>query len=932
MADKDNKLDMSSFSIQKTWIEDVAPKYFNVDDISMLKAGLFGYINETFANAFEDSLHMQSIMSKEIFPNKAVLPDSIYAYSALADYTDFYATGSVAPMVLVIKKDDILKEATENPATGYKELKISRFSTININSEIPFILDYDLKIICRPTKAGDYIISAQYIMDEINEISDVKTPFLKSVVLMDAQELFLYINLNARQLDRTLISNIVYTNDIAEILNFEVEYEGRLAGFNVYYYPNSMSGERKLLKKYFVNSSLPDSSVKFCTYNLSSINKINISFSSHPSYFRPEFNSKLDIEVFTTLGEDGNFCYEGVDNSLDLKSIDENHDLGHIEAYAAIMGDAKGGKNEPSLYEIKQNVIKEFSTRKNIITESDLQRYFEDKSENCDIFFCKKRDDLIKRLYTAFILLRNNEDQVVPTNTIDAMVFEDQFDNYTRNAPVLTLKAGTIFEGCMGRTTFTKPDQKYDWSKLVQLDSNLTVDYPASKEDPRTNYLYGTPFLIKVNTNPIFLSYYLNSIYEQNSLSYIYMDENSYEEFIMSSIDITRNAIKEDYYTITAKVNTTADLGNMFSTYRDMGKTMISGYNPSAESHIKLYGLLKEDEKFTGYIPFEPYILEGNENIVFKAKMSTNDYISTEDKINITESIYACSSSMENLRANFSLSNDNVKLQLLIYYDGYEINTKGNYSRYIPGLNEYTLCNVYETNNPLQLFKNLNSIMSSNIDLRVYDTAYDHIENNDKIGKLYYKMSKIPVIRYLYMYDDDNMKDIVNKLSYFKDVMTDALPDMENNFNLDTKFYNSYGESKFFTIGRSKENLDMTSISISLNIKLNTEVTNELIKELKTYISNFIETTNISETGYLYISNLIRALENEFSEIIYIEFTGFNDYDSDKQIIENTFTDLNSLSKEQIVNFVPEYLNINRHIVLSTGEVIFEPRIFLTFI
>ena len=907
MADKNNKLDISSFSIQKTWIEEVAPKYFNVDDISMLKAGLFGYINETFSNAFEDSLHMQTIMSKEIFPNKAVLPDSIYAYSALADYTDFYATGSVAPMVLVIKKDDILKEAVDNVKTGYKELIISRFSTIYINSEIPFIFDYDLKIICRPNKAGDYIISVQYVMDEKNDISDVKTPFLKSVVLLDGDEQFLYINLNARQLERTLVSNIVYTVDIAEILNFEVEYNGRLAGFNVYYYPNSLTKERKILEKYLVNSSLPDSTVDFCMYNFSSSNKINISFSSHPSYFRPDFNSRLEIEVFTTLGEDGNFCYEGVDNSLDLRSNDENHDLGHIEAYATIMGDAKGGKNEPSLYEIKQNVIKEFSTRKNIITESDLQRYFEDKSENCDIFFCKKRDDLIKRLYTAFILLRNDEDQVVPTNTIDAMFFEKDFDNYSKDAPVLTLKTGTILEGCMGRTTFTKPEQKYDWSTLVQLDSNLTVDYPASKEDPRTNYLYGTPFLIKVNTSPLFLSYYLNSIYEQNSLSYIYMDENSYEEFIMSAIDIKRNAVKEDFYTITAKLNTTARLDGMFNTYLSNGQHMISGYNSFAESHIKLYGLLKENDKFTGYIHFEPYILEEG-TIHFRAKLVTDDYINTEDRFNIRESIFACSSLNENLRANFPLSNDKVSLQLLVYYDGYETKSKnGNYAKLIPGLDNYTLCNIYETNDPLQLFKNLNSIMSSNIALKIYDVAYDHIEGNDKIGKLYYKISKIPVIRYLYMYDEDNMKDIVRKLNYFKDIMTDALPDMENNFNLDTKFYNSYGESKFFSIGRNKENLDMTSISISLNIKLNTEVTNDLIKELKTYISNFVETTNISETGYLYISNLIRALENEFSEIQYIEFTGFNEYGADKQIIENNFTDLNSLSKEQIVNFVPEY-------------------------
>ena len=932
MADKDNKLDISSFSIQNTWLEEVAPKYFNVDDISMLKIGLFGYVNDTFANAFEDSLHMQTIMSKEIFPNKAVLPDSIYAYSALADYTDFYAEGAVAPMVLVLKKDDVIKEATDNVSTGYKELKISRYSTIYINSEIPFIFDYDIKIICRPTKAGDYIISAQYIMDEINPISDVKTPFLKSVVLTEGSEQFIYINVNTRQLEHTVYSNIVYSNDITEILSFEVEYEGKLAGFNVYYYPNSISNERRLLKKYFTNSSLPDSTVDFCMYNFTSSNKIAISFSAHPSYFRPEFNSKLDVEVFTTLGEEGNFRYEGVDNSLNLRSIDENQDLGHIESYALIMGDSKYGKNEPSLFELKQRVIREFSTRKNIITESDLQRYFEDKSENCDIFFCKKRDDLIKRLYTAFILLRNDEDQVVPTNTIDAMVFEEQFDNYSRKAPVLTLKTGTIFEGCMGRSTFTKPDIKYDWTKLVQLDSNLTVDYPASENDPRVNYLYGTPFLIKVNTNPLFLSYYLNSVYDQNSLSYIYMDESSYEEFIMSSIDIERNAIKQDYYTISAKISTTVDMGAMFKTHMDNGQVIISGYKDDHIKPIKLYGLLKDKDKFIGYIPFEPHILKSSSEVIFRAKLDTDDYINTEDKINIKESIYACSGYMENLRANFALSNDTVQMQLLVYYNGYDNNNKGNYAKLIPGVDDYTLCNVYETNDPIQLFKNLNSIMSSNIDYRLYDVAYEHIEDNSKIGKMYYKLSKIPVIRYLYMYDDENMRDIVKKLDYFKDVMTNALPAMENNFNLDTKFYNSYGESNFFTIGRNKQNLDMTSISIKLNIKLDTEVTNDLIKELKTYISNFVETTNISETGYLYISNLIRALENEFSEIKYIEFSGFNDYDSSKQIIENNFTDLSSLSKEQIVNFVPEYLNINRHIVLSTGELIFEPRIFLTFI
>ena len=38
---------------------------------------------------------------------------------------------------------------------------------------------------------------------------------------------------------------------------------------------------------------------------------------------------------------------------------------------------------------------------------------------------------------------------------------------------------------------------------LVNNDSNLTTSYPATPTDQRTNYLYGTPFLIKINSNRI---------------------------------------------------------------------------------------------------------------------------------------------------------------------------------------------------------------------------------------------------------------------------------------------------------------------------------------------------------------------------------------------------------------------------------------------
>lgn len=913
------KIDLSSFSIQKKWIEEVAPNYFNVDDISMLKTGLFGYINEVLANSVEDSLHMQTILSKEIFPNKAVLPDSIYAYSALADFTDFYAHGAEVPIVMMIPKAELLKFAKLNPITNNMELVISKNSQLVIDNKIPFIFDYDIKIICRYSK-NDYIISAQYVMDVKNEISSINSPFISSVVLNDD----VYLRLNARQLKRNLKSFNIYSNDVAENISFEVEYDERLAGFNVLYKPNAYTEETELLSKHLVNSVIPENSKKFCLYSMSSTNKITISFSTHPSYFRPSFNSELIVETFTTIGEEGNFEYDGENNTLTLVGVDESIDLSSINAHANVIGNSTKGKNQPTLAEIKQLVMKEFSTRKNIITEIDLERYFEGKTGNSGIYFCKKRDDIIRRMYTAFILLRNQNKEVIPTNTLDTIVYQDEFDNYVKGNPVLTLKAGTIFEGCQGMDTFKKVDGKYDWQTLIQKDSNLVTTYPGSEADKRTNYLYGTPYLIKVNTNPLFMSYYLNSIYEDNSLAYVDMDPNSYEEFIMSKLSITRNAVKEDYYTLTTHVNTTVDISNMFTTtIGPNGTEVITGINPLSENDIQLYGIFEEDGNVTGYIKFEPTRKEKN-TVYYKAKLATDDYINTDDCINIVNSVFSPSASIENLRSGFSLGNDRVKMYLCVYYNGYNYANRKRFNKQIPNMNNYTLCNTYITENNIQLFKNLNSIMNSTVNMRISETK-EH-------SGFYYKFRKVPLIRYMYMENDDNMREIVSILTNTKDMLTEVIPNMENNFNLDSKFYNTYGESKYFTIGRQKTSLDMTSISLTLNVKLNMEVNSDIVEELKNYIVNYIESANNTETGFLYISNLTRSLEQEFSEINYIEFVGFNDYDASQQIIENNFTDLSKMTREQVINFVPEYLNINRHIALDSGELMFEPRIFLNFI
>ena len=116
-------LDLSTYNLEDNWINDIAKKYFDITDINLLKVGLFGYVNEVMASAVEDHYEHELIMSNEIFPNKAVIPNSIYAYTALARYDDFNAKPSTIYFSLIMKKDDIIKQSVDTKY-GYKELII----------------------------------------------------------------------------------------------------------------------------------------------------------------------------------------------------------------------------------------------------------------------------------------------------------------------------------------------------------------------------------------------------------------------------------------------------------------------------------------------------------------------------------------------------------------------------------------------------------------------------------------------------------------------------------------------------------------------------------------------------------------------------------------------------------------------------------------
>jgi hypothetical protein len=892
----------SVYDIQKKWIEEVAPKYLPVDDINMLKVGQFGYMNEVMANSVEDNLHMLSIYSNEIFPNRAVLPNSIYAYSGLAKFDDFNAKPAILPFMLAVKKKDIIKYGEQK--TGYKELNISRFSKMVLEGNIPFMIDYDIRIIATPNKdKTDHTLSAQYVLDIVNPISEITTPYIKTVVLNEMGDEFLFIRLIGHQLDRTERRFTIYTNDVVENLFFEAEFEGKLAGFNVYY-TDPKTGVETQLEKYFVDSYTPDSKY-FCFYSYTGENKINIQFSAFPNYFRPEFNSELKIEIFTTLGGEGNFTYKGTDAQFTFYDENGTNDYSDILSYTQVLGDSIGGLERLEIKEIKENVIKEFSSRGNLITESDLNNYFNSLSENCKIYFTKKRDDLIQRLYSAFILLKDDDQNILPTNTVNLLLHDYQFDHFNTGSNVHTLKTGTLVELYdLDNRTFTIPKTEYTKDILIRKDA-----------DP-DNYMYGTPFLIKATTNPYFVSYYLNSVFDTYIMQFKYLNKDATNEFIVNNMSIERNAIKSSEYTVTADLITTLDKNEIF-TFDSKGSIV------SNLENVKIKCLIEESGSSAGYFNFELVgIDEVSGAIKIQAKLETDDLINSDDKLNISNSIYSVGSRMEVLREGFNIPSTNIKFNICVFYNGYDTKSKSMYKDVFPEMDNYCLTNIYETEKNVELFKNLNSIMTSNIIAKV---------EPDYAG-LFYKVKSVPVVRYLYLQDDDNMKRIIQLLDYFKDILNESLDVVENNFGIDMKFYNTYGPSQYFTIGSGGTKLNKTSISLKVNIKLFGDITTSFITDIKKYITQFVEETNNSDSNFLYMSNLMRHLEEQFPDILYMQFVGFNDYDATYQIIEDNFEGIQSLRKEQVINFIPEYLNVNRRAITENGVTTFEPDIQIKFV
>ena len=174
-----------------------------------------------------------------------------------------------------------------------------------------------------------------------------------------------------------------------------------------------------------------------------------------------------------------------------------------------------------------------------------------------------------------------------------------------------------------------------------------------------------------------------------------------------------------------------------------------------------------------------------------------------------------------------------------------------------------------------------------------YDEVYGHT----------YKLKSVPLFRKSYIDDIDRCSNIINDIHYRKLYIDKALETLENSFEIDFKFYNTYGPSTTFYIGYNGEMLNRTNLTLNFRVKLQVGADNHIIDKLTIAIKNYIEDIN-TITNNIHMSNLITSVTDMYSsEIQFIEFVGINEYNALIQYIERK--EIDELDQ------VPEFLNIN---------------------
>lgn len=652
------------YKIKEFAANELAPKYFNMDQVNQINVGLLGYTTELIANTTEDAFNAISMLMNEMFPNMAVLPESIYNYAALFQIDDLFATPAKLAMALLVSEEDIHTYATKvQNSSGTQSEELYEFyidsDTIISVEGVNYSPDYDIQIRFKPYR-NDYIYTAMYYKKRYganfnNMISDINNPYIKTKRVNINKEPYILLIIHTHQIDKFTKNETILSNDIVNLPTYTIDFDGIMAGFEVFYKSPTDLSYTQLTKR--MDGSAP-LKTPFCFYRFRTDNQLEISFTARDNYFQPKFNSELKIDYYTSNGSKGNFT-EYVGNDVVVQSKGENYDYNtSVNMFARPIGESFGGLDKLSLDQLKALVIERFSTVNSYTTENDLQLFFDsfNAKYKSNILFVKKRDDVMERLFTSYSMIKDSNEDVFHTNTLNLDLTSRDFDGEYDQSDIFVLKPGKLF-------TY-KSDNPLEATSIPGTIEEF--------EDDNKRFVYTNPYLIYFMKSPAIVGYYMNGCNMAYEVNYAEANNKSLVQFTCGPLQVIRNALLGDTsYHITLTLTPTTELENPIVIEKVDDTTGEISYIDRKTLVVRL--IFESNGVKYGFLDMDLRNYDKDADAyMYETHLETDDYIDLNNRIRVLN-LYSMDSNYKDFKIApkmIPMNDCNISIQTWYRYEG----------------------------------------------------------------------------------------------------------------------------------------------------------------------------------------------------------------------------------------------------------------------
>ena len=895
--------------LQKRYIED--------ENEATLALGLYGFLADTESKKIQTSVIMTGKLGNEMFPARAQLTKNVSTHAIYNNIPDINATPAQIMFNMGVKVRDIDSYAINN------KFIIDCKAPIFIGS-YEFHFDYDI-IITRNNTSVDpenpkYVYSAQYDMTEENKLSNIVNQYLKQpFVIKIGNDDYVIFQSIARQCSINETTDKITSASLIENKTFIFDYYNQLAWFDVYI--TDANGNERRLTPFFEGQNIENED-NFCWYLFLDDNTIRIRFDSRSIV--PALNSTIRVVAYTTIGSEGNFKYTKVDKTsegyyIDIKSEKMNYS---ISTYVIAVTDSANGNDRKTKAQLQKLIPKAAMSRGSLTTEKDVDNYFNlIDDENNRLVLRKKVDNQLNRIWYGYFLLKDEIGNIIPTNTIDLSINNNSDYIILDDHGKYILPAGLAI--------------RYNPTTMVGeiIDPGL-VPVPFTEEYYSTEYYY---YMTIYNTiicpDPLFTGYTSTITDKAGFFVFDWVNQNTPFQFVANRCNfqrkmledpdiytfnfaIAQSIITQDYITYIREVIKDPETGDEYVNETNNVKTVLVLYNGDEPYRWVECGFTECDD--TNYI------------FKFSVNLTTDNKLDTKDRLKlISTNDFPLHVAGFSDSTNYGYFDDNIRAKLyvltkfvtgeetgasVIHYDRYD------FDEIAPDVFEdYSVTNVYEVNDGLQLYEHFTEVVNSRIDITSVGTTQDTISN------ITYGIIGVPVVGYHYLSRGEDYVQFLFDAIYDRKAYIDyCLTLLENNMDIDFKFFNTYGPSSVYSIGDDNYKSTPTMIGhVDLTMKFRVSIKStadvitkdELIKSIKSYMEDLYDTGNWDAP------NMITELMNEYSDRInFIEFMNYNDFWLGVQHIWKV-KDENGVELDDNPLITPEFLNI-RNILDNDGNMI----------